>query len=163
MKNITYILILVVLVGGYFLLKSRGEKLVSPVESPIVLPADSGIITEEPVILEDLGEVETQEEAQTQNVITYTSGGFSPSVINVKKGGEVTFLNKSEGAMWPASAIHPTHTLYPTQGGCVGSTFDACQGIEPGEAWSFKFDIAGSFKYHNHLNPSQTGTVVVED
>ena len=157
MKNIKYILILVVLAGVYFLLKGSGEKPVSPVESPIVSPADSGIITEEPVILEDL------DEAETQSAITYTSGGFSPSVINVKKGEEVTFLNESGGAMWPASAIHPTHTLYPTQGGCVGSTFDACQGIEPGEAWSFKFDIAGSFKYHNHLNPSQTGTVVVED
>jgi len=156
MKNIKYILILVVLAGVYFLLKGSGEKPVSPVESPIVSPADSGIITEEPVILEDL------DEAETQSAITYTSGGFSPSVINVKKGEEVTFLNESGGAMWPASAIHPTHTLYPTQGGCVGSTFDACQGIEPGEAWSFKFDIAGSWKYHNHLNPSQTGTVVVE-
>ena len=157
MKNIKYILILVVLAGVYFLLKGSGEKPVSPVESPIVSPADSGIITEEPVILEDL------DEAETQSAITYTSGGFSPSVINVKKGEEVTFLNESCVGRCPASAIHPTHTLYPTQGGCVGSTFDACQGIEPGEAWSFKFDIAGSFKYHNHLNPSQTGTVVVED
>ena len=156
MKNIKYILILVVLAGVYFLLKGSGEKPVSPVESPIVSPADSGIITEEPVILEDL------DEAETQSAITYTSGGFSPSVINVKKGEEVTFLNESGGAMWPASAIHPTHTLYPTQGGCVGSTFDACQGIEPGEAWSFKFDIAGTWKYHNHLNSSQTGTIVVE-
>ena len=156
MKNIIYILILVVLAGVYFLLKGSGEKPVSPVESPIVSPADSGIITEEPVILEDL------DEAETQSAITYTSGGFSPSVINVKKGEEVTFLNESGGAMWPASAIHPTHTLYPTQGGCVGSTFDACQGIQPGDSWSFKFDIAGSWKYHNHLNPSQTGTVVVE-
>jgi len=157
MKNIIYILILVVLAGVYFLLKGSGEKPASPVGPP----ADSGIvteeiITEEPVILEDL------EEAEIQNVITYTSGGFSPSVINVKKGEEVTFLNESGGAMWPASAIHPTHTLYPTQGGCVGSTFDACQGIQPGDSWSFKFDIAGSWKYHNHLNPSQTGTVVVE-
>ena len=157
MKNIKYILILVVLAGVYFLLKGSGEKPVSPVESPIVSPADSGIITEEPVILEDL------DEAETQSAITYTSGGFSPSVINVKKGEEVRFLNESDGAMWPASAIHPTHTLYPTQGGCIGSTFDACAEVQPGDSWSFKFDIAGSWKYHNHLNPSQTGTVVVED
>ena len=64
--------------------------------------------------------------------------------------------------MWPASAFHPTHKAYPTTGGCLGSTFDACKGVLPGESWSFKFDIAGSWKYHDHLKPIVFGTIVVE-
>ncbi|OHA38709.1 MAG: hypothetical protein A3G03_02780 [Candidatus Taylorbacteria bacterium RIFCSPLOWO2_12_FULL_44_15c] len=64
--------------------------------------------------------------------------------------------------MWTASAVHPTHRAYPTSGGCLGSTFDACAGVQSGNSWSFKFDISGTWKYHNHLNPGDTGTIVVE-
>ena len=64
--------------------------------------------------------------------------------------------------MWTASAVHPTHRAYPTTGGCLGSTFDACKGVQPGASWSFRFDIAGTWKYHNHLNPNNTGAIVVE-
>ncbi|MEK9182927.1 MAG: hypothetical protein AAB849_00245 [Patescibacteria group bacterium] len=72
------------------------------------------------------------------------------------------FKNQSARSMWPASGFHPTHTVYPTTGGCLGSTFDACKGVLPGESWSFQFDIAGSWKYHNHLNPADFGMIVVE-
>lgn len=94
--------------------------------------------------------------------VTATDSGYSPSTITIKAGDTVIFKNGSSQPVWTASAVHPTHKAYPTTGGCVGSTFDACQGIQPGRSWSFKFDIAGSWKYHNHLNPGQTGTVVVQ-
>lgn len=93
---------------------------------------------------------------------TLTAGGFLPAALTVKVGTIVTFQNKSSNPSWPASAIHPTHALYPTTGGCIGSTFDACKGIPPGESWSFKFDKAGNWKYHDHLNPAKWGTVVVQ-
>lgn len=94
--------------------------------------------------------------------ITITDSGYSPNTITIKAGDTVTFKNESSQPVWTASAVHPTHKAYPTTGGCLGSTFDACQGIPPGQSWSFKFDIAGSWKYHNHLNPGQTGTIVVQ-
>lgn len=99
---------------------------------------------------------------QSANVITYTDAGFTPSPLRVKKGTTVTFVNNSTGKMWPASAKHPTHTEYPTTGGCIGSTFDACGGMMPGESWTFTFDIPGSWNYHNHLSPQDFGTIIVE-
>lgn len=99
---------------------------------------------------------------QTQGVVTFTDNGFTPSTLTVKKGTAVVFVNNSSSSFWPASAPHPVHNAYPTTGGCVGSTFDACQAIGPGGRWSFTFDIAGTWKYHDHLNPSFFGTIVVQ-
>ena len=64
------------------------------------------------------------------------------------------WVNRSDSSIWPASAFHPTHQVYPG--------FDALKGLGKGESYSFKFDKIGSWKYHNHLNPSVTGIVVVE-
>lgn len=96
------------------------------------------------------------------NVVIYTGSGFSPSTITIKQGDTVAFENKASDNVRIASNPHPIHNGYPTTGGCVSSTFDSCGNIPPGQMWLFKFDIAGSWGYHNHLNPSQGGTVVVQ-
>lgn len=95
-------------------------------------------------------------------VVTFTEQGYSPSTLTVKLGTTVKFVNATNWPMWPASAVHPTHRVYPTSGGCTGSTFDACNEIQPGKSWSFKFDYRGSWKYHDHARPSFTGTIVVQ-
>lgn len=87
--------------------------------------------------------------------INYTSSGFNPSTITVKKGTAVTFMNNSSSTVWPASAPHPSHTDYPA--------FDPKKAIAAGGSWVFTFDKVGSWKYHNHLNPTQSGTVVVTE
>lgn len=81
------------------------------------------------------------------------TGNFSPPSVKVKKGAKVTWTNRSQNPVWPASAPHPTHQLYPG--------FDALRGLGFGEEYSFTFDRVGSWKYHDHLNPSKTGTVEV--
>ena len=96
-------------------------------------------------------------------IIRYTDAGFSPVAISVKKGTTVAFKNDSGQDTWPASAIHPTHQSYPTTGGCMGSTFDACRGLKPGESWDFTFDTAGKWNYHDHLHARQFGSVTVEE
>lgn len=96
------------------------------------------------------------------HTVTYTDSGFSPASITVRAGDSVTFKNDSSQPFWPASNPHPVHTGYPTTGGCIGSTFDACGPIAPGGSWSFTFGIKGAWGYHNHLNPGFDGTVVVE-
>ncbi|MBI4215649.1 MAG: hypothetical protein HY602_02910 [Parcubacteria group bacterium] len=97
-----------------------------------------------------------------KNTVTFTAEGFVPNSLRVKAGETVTFENKGTQSIWPASAMHPTHRAYPTTGGCLGSTFDACKALLPGESWSFKFDIKGSWKYHDHLNPTRWGEIIVE-
>lgn len=98
----------------------------------------------------------------TENTVTYTDSGYSPATLTIEAGETVTFQNDSASAMWTASAVHPTHGEYPTDGGCLGSTFDSCEGTQPGESWSFQFDETGEWGYHNHLAPSDTGKIVVE-
>ena len=147
-KTLIIVLVLVVVVlGGYFLLK--GEEAQAPTEE-----TSETITTEE----ENAGTPALTEET----VIVYTDSGYSPDSLTIKFHTTVLFKKDSSLSMWPASAMHPTHAVYPTTGGCLGSTFDACKGVLPGESWSFKFDIAGSWKYHDHLHPNLFGAIVVE-
>lgn len=87
--------------------------------------------------------------------IEHTDNRFIPSEIKIKKGDTVTWTNRDSSQAWPASAVHPSHQVYPG--------FDALKSLSNGESYSFKFDRVGSWKYHNHLNPSVTGAVIVEE
>lgn len=81
-------------------------------------------------------------------------GAFFPSMLKIKKGDTVTWTNRDSSPAWPASAFHPTHQVYPG--------FDALKGINTDESYLFTFDKVGLWKYHNHLNPSVTGSITVE-
>ncbi len=104
----------------------------------------------------------------TANVIEMTANGFTPQTLEISKGDTVTWINKDIGPHWPASAFHPTHTVYPGSSieKCGTSEqagiFDACQGILPGENWSFTFNEIGSWGYHDHLDANLFGKVVVK-
>jgi len=102
-----------------------------------------------------------EEGEQTVEVI-YTSSGYAPKELEVTKGTVVIFKNLSSVHMWPASALHPTHEEYPTTGGCFGSTFDSCTGIRTNNTWSFRFEIPGTWNYHDHLTPANTATIIVQ-
>ncbi|TAL19179.1 hypothetical protein EPN90_04395 [Patescibacteria group bacterium] len=146
-KNLLYIIIAVVVIGGgYFLLKGK-QPAAPSYNAPVSTAATPKTTPTAPA---------------EKNVVTYSDSGYSPKTLNIKTGETVTFKNTSSRAMWTASAVHPSHAAYPTTGGCIASTFDACVSIRPGASWTFKFDLAGSWKYHNHVNPADTGTIVVE-
>lgn len=152
---IAIVIVAVILVGGYFFLRgSQPSSREREVATPLVPEQPSGQTTPQPPI--------SQTPVVEEKIVTYTDAGFSPTILRVKAGETVTFKNQSSNSMWTASAVHPTHRGYPTTGGCIGSTFDACQGVQPGGLWSFKFNTAGTWKYHNHLSPGDTGTIVVE-
>ena len=96
------------------------------------------------------------------DTVEITASGFDPNTLKVNVGETVTFVNKDSVSHWPASGIHPTHDLYPEAGGCIGSTFDACGPLKPGESFSFTFNYKGTWTYHDHLNSGLTGTIIVE-
>ena len=87
------------------------------------------------------------------NVVTYSDSGFSPNSITLKVGEKVEFKNNSSANVQVNSAVHPTHQLFPELN--IGV-------IAPNETKSVTFTKAGTYKYHNHLNTSQTGQIVVE-
>lgn len=78
---------------------------------------------------------------------------FKPDTLEITQGEKVEFTNDSLKDHWPASNIHPTHGIYPE--------FDPRQSIKPGKSWTFTFTKPGSWRYHDHLNPSLTGTIIV--
>lgn len=85
--------------------------------------------------------------------VTLTNSGFDPKTITVKAGTRVSWLNASGKPGSVNSDSHPTHQLYPALN--LGEFPD-------GYGVQFVFDKPGTYGYHNHLKPSQTGTVIVE-
>lgn len=100
--------------------------------------------------------------------VMYTDDGYSPGSLKIKVGETVIFQNDSGRTMWTASAMHPTHMVYPETNiqKCDSpesmTMFDACDGVLPGKSWSFQFNHAGEWGYHNHLNSSHYGKIIVE-
>lgn len=157
------VFVVVIVIAGWFVLSSKstptnqvggttgGTNYTSP-------PAES----EKPSTPNQPTSEAKNEPQLAKNIVTYSDAGFSPSELTIKVGDTVTWVNNSSDKMWVASAKHPTHTVYPTTGGCIGSTFDACKGDPPGSSWSFKFDVAGTWGYHDHLDASHFGKIVVQ-
>ncbi len=85
--------------------------------------------------------------------VNLTSSGFDPKTVTIKTGTRVIWINKSGGDATVNSDLHPTHKLYPPLN--LGQ-------FPNGSSVQLVFDKPGKYGYHNHLNPSQTGTVVVE-
>lgn len=100
--------------------------------------------------------------AVSEKTIEIDDGSFRPKTLEIKKGTKVTWINRSgRESVWPASADHPTHDIYPEKGGCIGSAFDACRGLQSGEQYSFIFQEIGRWNYHDHLHVGRTGTIIV--
>lgn len=102
------------------------------------------------------------------HTVSITDTNFVPSTLTIKKGETVRFLSTGTVMRWPASDVHPSHTVYPGSAlNKCGTTakneiFDACKGIESGDFWEFTFNEIGSWNYHDHLSPSLGGTIKVE-
>lgn len=86
--------------------------------------------------------------------VQVTKSAFTPNVIEIKVGGTVTWVNNDTLANQVASTPHPIHTDYPP--------LNTIGVLQPGQSKSLKFDKAGTYRYHNHLNPGTQGTVVVK-
>jgi plastocyanin len=85
--------------------------------------------------------------------VSYDGKAYTPASLEIRVGDIVFFKNASSGSFWPASAPHPTHTIYPE--------FDAKAALKAGATFEFKFTKVGEWKYHDHLNPSAYGVIKV--
>ena len=90
---------------------------------------------------------------QSQNTIILTSNGFAPVSITIKAGSTITWINKSGEIATINSDPHPIHTVYSRLN--LGQFPDKA-------ALILTFDKPGTYGYHNHLNPSQKGAIVVQ-
>lgn len=93
----------------------------------------------------------TEKQAVPPPSVFYDGDVFAPSSVTIKVGQTITFKNTGSDPMWVASDPHPVHTNF--------SAFD--QRTSTAE-YSFTFEKTGTYRYHNHLSPSDRGTVIVE-
>ncbi|MBI2039636.1 cupredoxin domain-containing protein [Candidatus Microgenomates bacterium] len=137
--------VLVILAGWYFIQSQKGGGLYpAPSPTPQVIQPETPSATE---TASSTPEVE-------KNVVKISASGFSPQNITISKGESVTWVNEDTQDHQVQSAVHPTHQVYPPLN-TVGL-------LKSGEKKSLSFPKAGTYKYHDHLNPSLTGTVTVE-
>lgn len=105
----------------------------------------------------------------TEYIVEINNEGFVPKNLEIKQGDKVTWVNKLVTKSWPASNFHPTHTNYPGSSIVKCGTaeekniFDACRGLQKEESYSFVFNEIGSWEYHNHLQPSKSGRIIVSE
>jgi len=90
---------------------------------------------------------------QESSTVTLSATGFTPATLTIKAGTKVTWNNNSGEVATVNSDPHPVHTDYAPLN--LGQFSD-------GGTLSLVFDKPGTYGYHNHFNPSQKGTVVVQ-
>ncbi len=177
-KTVLWVLAVLIVAGGWFLFTTDSSK--TPESSRSVAeqagyantnaPENSAKTSDNTMAgatdsTDTTGSSQAGDTVVPATVITYTDAGFNPSSVTIKKGQVVRWMNNSGASVWPASAVHPTHGLYPQKSSsdCLGSSFDACRGLAKGESWDFIFNLVGDWKFHDHLNVSKTGVVKVTE
>lgn len=136
-KILIGVVVLIIVIGAIVLMANKGGfQTPTPIESGQTPPPTTEATTP------------TQ-----QTTVTLAQSGFEPATVTVKAGTKVIWANSSGKLATVDSAGHPVHLAYPPLN--LGEFSDGSQ-------VSLVFDKVGTYKYHNHLNPSQTGQVVVE-
>ena len=86
------------------------------------------------------------------NTVSIEGSMFNPTNITVPKGTMVTWINNDNVPHKVVSDPYTTHSDLP---GLESKT------INPGESYSYTFNILGSWVYHCHFKPEMQGRVIV--
>jgi len=155
--------IIVLLAGlavGWFVLQGApGQTLPAAVPTPTVSQAGTSLPQDNTSGIPDVSPAagETMEKGGAPviaaSAVAYTDSGFTPNTVTVKAGTAVRFTNQSNRGMWVASGVHPTHQLLPG--------FDQLKSVAKGGTYDYTFAEVGKWQYHNHVNATDLGYVVV--
>ena len=138
-------ILLLVAIGAYFAVKAVNQT-TTPISYKETTPTtEITMVSTSPI---------ASTSAVTENMVTITSTGFFPKEITIKLGDSVSWTNNDSVVHTVNSDPHPQHTQF--------TTLNQISRIAAGEKKSLKFEIAGTFKYHDHLNPQLVGTVIVK-
>ena len=145
-KSITLVIVVAIIILGVVLWYGPKQA-----EGPSTAPDTSSI----PPLVGEPPAAQNPPASTAQTIpVTYGANGYAPNELEIKSGDTVSFKNESGQEMWPASGPHPTHDKYPE--------FDSKRGIPAGEFWSFTFTRVGTWKFHNHRDPTKTGSITVK-
>ena len=89
----------------------------------------------------------------SRSEVIVNKDGFSPQSLTIKRGETVIWINQSGDTVTVNSDPHPTHNLYRFLN---RGEFPSSSSVQ------VTFEQTGIYVYHNHLKPSQTGTIIVE-
>jgi plastocyanin len=146
--------VIVILLGiGIAMMRNNKSDSASTTATPTIQSSGSSTSSTTPTE-SPTTETESSQNKTTNLTVHYTDAGYSPNSLEITTGSTVTFVNDSSQSMWTASDPHPVHTDL--------SVFDAKKGYKKGESYSFTFTKTGTFGYHNHLVPGDTGTIIVK-
>ncbi|HKX23822.1 MAG TPA: hypothetical protein VJM46_01165 [Candidatus Saccharimonadales bacterium] len=85
--------------------------------------------------------------------VTYTGQGFEPNLSTATVNNYIRIRNRSVRTLQFMSDPYPDHTGNPELNAGV---------IQPGESKKVYLSQKGRWGYHNALDPSETGTVIVQ-
>lgn len=162
------IVVAVIVVAVIFLISSGGDIEGTDMgETTQEVPAPGSEGVDEMIVSEGADDSEpaapVEQTGPRTHIVEMTSKGFSPEETIINQGDTVNFINAGE-SRWPATNVHPTHTVYPGSSAskCGGadelSSFDSCG---PTDDYSFTFDLKGRWRYHDHFSPGKGGIIVV--
>lgn len=105
------------------------------------------------VLFGNLAQAPLEKEPTKETLINLTESGFSPSAVTISRRTRVTWINKTSTAASINSSDHPTHQNFTPLN--LGE-------FSQGERLQLLFEKPGTYTYHNHLNPTQTGSITVQ-
>jgi plastocyanin len=95
-----------------------------------------------------------QVSAKDMAIVSVTQKGFGPAAIHVKKGQQVTWTNNDTGAHEVVSDSKAAQN--------DPNAFDS-EALGYQDSYTVTFDQAGTYSYHDQLNPyTNKGQVIVE-
>lgn len=146
LRNVAIVVIVLAVVASvwWYISSQRSQNTLAPVPTPTV----ELFPTQPP------GATEAANQPAQAMVVTILSSGFSPKEIKIKVGETVTWMNSDSEDHQVNSGPHPVHTVYPP--------LNTVSLLKPDQQKSLSFPDKGTYQYHDHLNPSQFGSVIVE-
>lgn len=144
MKKIILILVIIGVIAAVYAFKKK--TVIAPEHTQT--PTATASISPSPTI----SAIPTASQKQTF-IISFNNGAATPVNLTINAGDTVKFVNNEGTPHWPASGIHPTHQI------CPG--FDSLHGLAKDESYSFTFNEAKTCPWHDHLNLSLKGQIII--
>ena len=137
---ITIVIILVVgvsgLLGWYFLQEEPAREQINQISQQVSPTINTATITRPPA-----------------NTVLIINGRFNPSIVTISIGDTIKWINNDDTTRRIASDPFPASTDLP---GLVS------EDLEKGGSYSYTFETAGEWGYHDGLNPIKKGRIIVE-
>lgn len=149
-RNLIFVILVVVVLAlsTFFLVNKKKDQLSKTTgESTTTTSNSESQKSEEP------GQNSQTPTVNSGVTITFSNSGFSPNTVRVGSGGTITVKNDSTNPLQFNSNPHPAHT----------DNAELNLGlVEEGQAKSLTVTKPGTWGFHDHLDSSFKGSIIVD-